>query len=366
MDYYSQLVDSYISKSGLSLAEIARRMNEDKGIKVDRSYISKLRNFPKYPATEEINRALAEVTNGDPEELILAAYLEKAPNGIKETLESYKETAVVLLLNALVNFLETFRQTGAIDWDRIHSIGSLSSLLQKLKHHVKIEPLYEDPEYAAELIKQLKYFFYPNLESLHFEKIYIDFKRYVDPSGNAIRNRNPYPLLVEKAFKAEEERIKNQNSEHKNYKQNEQHESSDTNSEDDKYDPSTHLVIYNSIGASEEKLEYPSASFAGFAFVDKSVLNGQEGFALKVSDDSMSGDRILEGDVAIIAKQKDIKSQDIAVVAIGNENAILRRIQTNGDMYILFPSNPNFETKVVHSSEVRILGKVVEVNFWPK
>jgi SOS regulatory protein LexA len=72
---YSQLVDSYIKQSGLSLAEITKRMKDEKGVKVDRTYISKLRKNPKYAATDDINRALAEVTGGDPNRLVWAGLI---------------------------------------------------------------------------------------------------------------------------------------------------------------------------------------------------------------------------------------------------------------------------------------------------
>lgn len=93
---YGQLVDKYIKDSGLSLGEIAKRMQDEKGIKIDRSYISKLRNNPKYPASEEINRALAEITGGDPEELILAGYYEKAPIEVKTSLDQAKSLKIFL------------------------------------------------------------------------------------------------------------------------------------------------------------------------------------------------------------------------------------------------------------------------------
>lgn len=94
---YSQIVDKYIKESGLSLGEIATRMQNEKGIKIDRSYISKLKNNPKYPASEEINRALAEITGGDPDKLVMAAYFEKAPEEVKHAFEESRSVIRNLL-----------------------------------------------------------------------------------------------------------------------------------------------------------------------------------------------------------------------------------------------------------------------------
>ncbi|MNL22256.1 Helix-turn-helix domain protein [compost metagenome] len=85
---YSELLSEYIEKSGLTLGEISTKIQEEKGISIDRSYISMLKNNKtKNPASDEINRALAEVTGGDPGELVMAAYYEKAPEEVKNKIE---------------------------------------------------------------------------------------------------------------------------------------------------------------------------------------------------------------------------------------------------------------------------------------
>lgn len=84
---YHEIVNKYIERSGLSLGEIAKKMTED-GVKVDRSYLSKLKNNDtKNPASEEINRALAKATGGNEEELVKAAYIERAREPIMELLK---------------------------------------------------------------------------------------------------------------------------------------------------------------------------------------------------------------------------------------------------------------------------------------
>ncbi|MFS1513601.1 hypothetical protein VQL36_14335 [Chengkuizengella sp. SCS-71B] len=85
---YSELFNKYIKKSGLSWAEITRRLHDEKNIKIDRSYISMLKNGKtKYPASDEINRAIAEITRCDPNKLVMAGYHERAPIEVKEVLD---------------------------------------------------------------------------------------------------------------------------------------------------------------------------------------------------------------------------------------------------------------------------------------
>ncbi|MBY0052938.1 helix-turn-helix domain-containing protein [Brevibacillus agri] len=82
---YAELLSSYISRSGLSLSQISNALKE-KGYSTDKGYLSKLQNGKISPAGEDLTRALAEITGGDPEPLIIAAYKEKAPPEVREML----------------------------------------------------------------------------------------------------------------------------------------------------------------------------------------------------------------------------------------------------------------------------------------
>ncbi|MCM3747421.1 hypothetical protein M3223_08645 [Paenibacillus pasadenensis] len=85
---YYELLKSYIKDSGLTLAEIADQLKKNHGYKVSKGYISLLQNAKTdNPATAELNRAIAEVTGGDVENLLTAALIEKAPVEIKEKFE---------------------------------------------------------------------------------------------------------------------------------------------------------------------------------------------------------------------------------------------------------------------------------------
>lgn len=92
---YHELLNKYIEESGLSLGEIVIRAKHI-GVEITKSYISKLKNGIKPPASEEITRALAKVTKGDEEALIMARYVDKAPSEIRPMLKNASEKADAL------------------------------------------------------------------------------------------------------------------------------------------------------------------------------------------------------------------------------------------------------------------------------
>jgi repressor LexA len=84
---YHELLTSCIAKSGISLREIARRCGE-KGLKVDYSYISKLKHNAMPPASDKVNEILANVLDADPDLLILAAYRSRIPGKVLKMLST--------------------------------------------------------------------------------------------------------------------------------------------------------------------------------------------------------------------------------------------------------------------------------------
>jgi repressor LexA len=85
---YAELLRTYIKKSRLTLDEISEKL-EEKGLTASKQYLSKLQNGKTAPASEKLNQALAEITDGDAHALILLAYLEKAPEEIKSDIDFY-------------------------------------------------------------------------------------------------------------------------------------------------------------------------------------------------------------------------------------------------------------------------------------
>ncbi|MDR0516376.1 MAG: transcriptional repressor LexA [Fibromonadaceae bacterium] len=85
--------------------------------------------------------------------------------------------------------------------------------------------------------------------------------------------------------------------------------------------------------------------------VDKSMLpRSSEIFVLRVYGDSMSGDGILDGDLAIIRMQKNAERGQI-VAAVINGDATLKRYHPEKSKVVLRASNPDYMPIMVKSSE---------------
>lgn len=110
MKDYASLLKNYITKSKLSLKTISDEL-KNRGFSTDKGYISKLQNGKIPPAGEEITRAIAEITGGDPEELILAGYLERAPEEVKDRLLTNTEQ------NTLINTMHEISE------DQLHAFS---------------------------------------------------------------------------------------------------------------------------------------------------------------------------------------------------------------------------------------------------
>ncbi len=83
-------------------------------------------------------------------------------------------------------------------------------------------------------------------------------------------------------------------------------------------------------------------------------------FALRVRGDSMIGDHIVDGDLAILRAQPRVENGEIAAVLIDGD-ATLKRVHRRGDRVELRPSNPAHKPIVLEGGEVRVLGRLVGV-----
>lgn len=109
----------------------------------------------------------------------------------------------------------------------------------------------------------------------------------------------------------------------------------------------------------------PSLAFEdleGTLLLDRSLARGGETFFLKVKGDSMIGDHIKDGDLALIYPQSMVENGEIAVVLIDDE-ATLKRVYKEGGALRLQPSNPIMKPTIVgmRGGKVTVVGKVIGI-----
>lgn len=94
-------------------------------------------------------------------------------------------------------------------------------------------------------------------------------------------------------------------------------------------------------------------------------LGESEYFALTVNDDSMNP-VMQRGDTVIIKRSADIESGNIAAVAIGGGNAIIKKIIKKDTSILLVSENTSYEPLIFSKAECEtlplfILGKAIEL-----
>jgi repressor LexA len=102
--------------------------------------------------------------------------------------------------------------------------------------------------------------------------------------------------------------------------------------------------------------------FEGEIALDRSLAGGDETFFLRVRGDSMIGEHIKDGDLALIHPQSAVGNGEIAVVLMDDE-ATLKRVYREEDALRLQPSNPAMKPIIVGGNEGRItiVGKVIGI-----
>ncbi len=89
-------------------------------------------------------------------------------------------------------------------------------------------------------------------------------------------------------------------------------------------------------------------------------FGGGDILAIRIIGDSMSGDSIAEGDIAMIKRQSEANKGDILALRIEDE-ITLKRIELQGDQARLLPSNPEHDIRTVPAAQLEILGKLVGI-----
>ena len=94
--------------------------------------------------------------------------------------------------------------------------------------------------------------------------------------------------------------------------------------------------------------------------VTHDFFGGGDILGLTVVGDSMSGDSIADGDIAMIKRQQESNKGDILALRIEDE-ITLKRLQIKSDKAHLLPSNPEHPVRVVPAASLEILGKLVGI-----
>lgn len=89
-------------------------------------------------------------------------------------------------------------------------------------------------------------------------------------------------------------------------------------------------------------------------------FGGGDIVAVSVNGDSMSGDAIADGDIAMIKCQPDAGKRDILALRIDGE-ITLKRLHLDGAVAELLPSNPLHDVRRVDADQLEILGKLVGI-----
>ena len=94
--------------------------------------------------------------------------------------------------------------------------------------------------------------------------------------------------------------------------------------------------------------------------VTHDYFGGGDILGLRVVGDSMTGDSIDDGDIAMIKRQREGARGDILAIRIEDE-ITLKRLRIDGDRAELLASNPEHPARSVPASQVEILGKLVGI-----
>lgn len=99
--------------------------------------------------------------------------------------------------------------------------------------------------------------------------------------------------------------------------------------------------------------------------IDPKFKGQGEHFGLRLKGESMEPD-FKQDDVVIVRKQSDVDSGQIAIVAVGNEDATMKIVNKAPEGITLIATNPNVYLPHFYSNEdiknepITILGRVVE------
>ena len=105
--------------------------------------------------------------------------------------------------------------------------------------------------------------------------------------------------------------------------------------------------------------------YSGYsAVLVKDIDQSYNYYWLRVVGDSMIGDGILEGDLALIKQTPEFENGDICAVIVDGEEGTLKHVEKRDNIIILTGSNPNYPPRIFVNEEcnlIKIAGKLVQI-----
>ena len=93
--------------------------------------------------------------------------------------------------------------------------------------------------------------------------------------------------------------------------------------------------------------------------VPSNIINRNfQHFGLVVKGESMIGEGIMDGDIAIIKYTKIINNGKIAAILIKGEEVTIKKIKSEGNLIRLIPANSEYKEKTYPSSDIEIQGEL--------
>lgn len=342
---YPEILSSYIEKSGLSLGEISLRL-KNYGVSADRSYISKLRNGVKPPASDDLNEALAKVLGQEPDDLLIAAYIDKAPPLVKSFLKNFDPEAIKQLKilgekhpGSTVNI---FGKNPPV----IEESGEYKIIVKKSREILdsKINEGFKDGFKDDD----------PLIEST-FKLLQQKFGNFIDFNENKEKILN---MLKHQGVTSVISFLTSHRNDVVHSVVMPPNDLAPVNNFF-RIPILGHIAAGEPIFATEHIEDYIDIPSPG-------DYDPDELFMLKVKGDSMIGSRIYEGDKVLVKMQPEVENGEIAVVNINGDEATLKKVKKldNGQT-LLIASNDKYDPILVNHEGARVIGKVIQVIFEP-
>ena len=301
MKKYYELLSEYIDKSGLTITELANQLKA-KGFTTDRSYISRLKNNSTPPASDELNKAIAEITGNDCDQLIFLAYLDKAPDILNNFVNSAYQLEKELEMEILFSLQD--------DDSFLRGDNKITKFLMEQNVHSS------SGKQVMDLIQKKLTIF----EKWQLFNLLADKTTLLD-----------HPLSAEFSTKY--------------------------------YFSIQELVISNKKIPAFKKVYGPGLYMKeDYLGAEGKIENDKYSIVIEVPDSSLENAGITAGSLAHIELTNEINQKNIFLVSYQDSPAKLRKIQFHNEYLFLRPLNDNFEVEFVEKNSVHIIGKLVEVH----